>query len=298
MADQTTAVQTDDLPDVPDVSLVDTPIASRSEVEAAQAAEQGTDNAAAGQEQAKTDDTTATSDAKATEATDQKPSDKAADQKPEGEQQTDEQKAQEQTAQQQQGPAQSKEQREAAAAKAWQDRQRVKQNVANKVDEVYGPKTKDQLVKEGLTPEQAEVQALREEVAFNNRKAQIAEMNATLNMEAVNVMNEFPVFNPNRPDEYDENFTKQVQDAYAIAARLQTDENGIVLNAEVPLYDFYQRMANIYSRGATKGSQQGQADMAEMMSRTEPVGSSSSAGVKGEESLEDMEARLGDVAIA
>ena len=291
MADQSTTVPPDDdIPDVPDVSLIDTPIAPKSDAEPP-AADQGKDDAAAAKPDAKPDDKPATGDAKTTEATDQKPEDKATDQKPEDKQQPEQQNAQDQK------PAPTKEEREAAAYKAWQDRQRVKQNVANKVDEVYGPKTKEQLVKEGLTPEQAEVQSLREEVAFNTRKTEIAELNANLQMQAVNVTNDFPMFNPKSPD-YDEDFTKQVQEAYTVAARLQADENGIVLNAEVPLYDFYQRMAGIYSRGATKGSQQGKADMADMMSKTEPVGGSSSAGIKGEESLEEMEERLGDVAIA
>lgn len=284
MAEDTTAVQTDDLPDIEDVSLVDTPIAPKSDAATTeQTADKGTETAAADSDKAaKTDDKAATGDAKTTEATDQK--DKTEGQKPD-----------EQQDQKQEQPAQTKEQREAAAQKAWQERQRTKQAVAQKVTETYAPKSKDEFVKDGLTPEQAEVQALREEMAFNNRRAEIAELNAGLQTQAVNVANDFPVFNP-KSQEYDEAFTKEVQDAYATAARLQTDENGIVLNAEVPLYDFYQKMANIYSRGTARGNQQGQDDMAEMLSKTEPTGGSAALN-QGEESFDELEARLGDVAI-
>lgn len=257
--------------------------APQQAAEQAQAVEQGTEQAAAAPQEAKpADESKPADDAKATEASDQ-----PTGQKPESEQKT----AQDQNAQQQ-----AKEQRNAAAYKAWQERQQRRQAVTNKIDEVYGPKTAEQLEAEGLSKQDSQLQAIREEMLFNEQRTRIAEMNAAMQVEAVNVANDFPVFNEKSP-EYDPDFTAQVQQAYVTASRLQTDENGLVLNAEVPLYDFYQRMANIYSRGTSKGAQQGQAEMAEMMSRTEPIGSSSSTGVKGPETLEDMEERLGDVAI-
>lgn len=257
--------------------------ASQQSAEPAPAADTGTEQAAAPPEEAKPAEEAPKGDAKATEATDQQ----QAGQKPEGEPSQ---------AAQPSAPQQTKEEREAAAAKAWQDRQRTRQAVANKVDEVYGPKSEDQLVAEGLKPEDARLQAIREEMVFNQQRTRIAELNAGMQVEAVNVTNDFPVFNPKSPD-YDEAFAQEVQQAYTTAARVQTDENGIVLNAELPLYDFYQRMANIYNRGTSKGAQQGQADMAEMMSRTEPIGGSSSTVTKGPESLDEMEDRLGNVAI-
>jgi len=193
-------------------------------------------------------------------------------------------------------PAQpSAEERKAIAQREFQNRQRTRSQIAQQLDQAYGPKTEEELVEEGLSRQEAQIQALREEMAFKEQRAQIAEMNASLQSDAVNVISDFSVFNPDSPD-FDPEFSKQVETAYRTAARLQTDDNGIVLNAEVPLYDFYKQMNDIYSRGATKGTQQGAQDTLQMLSRTENPGGSSSAGSSGD-SLEEMEERLGDVRI-
>jgi hypothetical protein len=67
------------------------------------------------------------------------------------------------------------------------------------------------------------------------------------------------------------------------------------MNAEVPLYDFYQRMADIYNRGTSKGNQQGQTEAMQMLSRTENPGGSSST-TQGD-SLQELEDRIGNVVI-
>lgn len=113
--------------------------------------------------------------------------------------------------------------------------------------------------------------------------------------EAVNVVNDYGVFNPKSSD-YDEGFTQEVEQAYKTAARLVTDENGIVTNAEIPLYDFYQRMAKIYERGSSKGSAQGTKAALETLSRVEDTVGGSSSTNKGD-SLADLEERLGNFVI-
>lgn len=185
---------------------------------------------------------------------------------------------------------------EAMAQKRIQERQRTRQAVAQQLDQTYGPKTAEDLQAEGLTPEKAEIQALREEMAYERRKTEVAELNANLQVEAVNVFHDFPMFNPESKD-YDEQFTQEVEQAYQTAARLQTDESGIILNAEVPLYDFYQRMATIYNRGQSRGSESAKQDTLQMLARTENVGGSSSTSGNSGDSLKDLEDRIGDVVI-
>jgi hypothetical protein len=186
--------------------------------------------------------------------------------------------------------------RDRAAREAYLNRQRTRQQVEQQLDQGYGPKTAEEFQDEGLNAAEAQIAALRAEMAYEKQRTQIAEMNAGLQAEAVNVINDFNVFNPKSPD-YDPDFTKEVEAAYKTAARIQTDEEtGIILNAEVPLYPFYQRMARIYTRGAARGGEQAQQQTLQMMSRTEDIGSSSTVS-KGEESLAEMEARLGDAVI-
>lgn len=187
------------------------------------------------------------------------------------------------------------------AARRVQERQQSQRQIAEKLDQVYGPKTADQIqeeleaqgVDEAEANRRAEIQAIREEMQYERQRSTIAELNAGMQSDAVNVMNDFSVFNEKSP-EYDQEFTEQVFKAYNVAARVQSDENGIILNAEVPLYDFYKQMNDIYSRGSSKGSEKGQADAMEMLSRTESPGG---ASVKGSETLEEMGERLANMPI-
>lgn len=196
-----------------------------------------------------------------------------------------------------QTPEEAKAERERAARQSWQERQRTRSQIADQIDQHYAPRTEEQLMEEeGLSETDAKIEAIREEAAYKERRAAIAELNAGMQAEAVNISNDFPIFNPNSP-EYDPEFEKEVEIAYKTAARLQVDENGIITNAEVPLYDFYQRMAGIYSRGASKGAQQGQQDMAAMVGRTENPGGSSSTNGNSSDDLAAMEERLGDVVV-
>lgn len=269
-----TNAQDDDLPDVGDVSLIDnqTPDAPESDKQPSEDAEKPKDGAPA--EDKKPDDKQP--DAKATEATDQAEGDKKPDDGQPAEQTKD-----------------SRAEREAAAAKAWQQRNRTRDDIAQQLDKTYGPKTEQELIEEGMKPEQASVEALRQEIAYRDQRAAIAELNAGMQTEAVNALNDFSIFNPDSPD-YDEEYTKMVQSNYARDSRLQT-ENGIIMHAELPLYDYYQQAANLYTRAAAAGRQSSQADVQQMMSRAENPGGSSSTGSTND--LDELEERLANVSL-
>lgn len=189
------------------------------------------------------------------------------------------------------------------AARRIQERQQTKQQVAQQLDQVYGPKTAEQLAEEyqqqGFDEQearrQAEIQAIREEIQYERQRSTISELNAGMQADAVNAMADFPVFNEKSP-EYDPEFAAMVQSQYQVAARLQTDDNGIILNAEVPLYDFYKTMNDIYARGSSKGASQAQKETLEVLSRTEDAGGGSSTN-KGTETLDELGERLADLPI-
>jgi hypothetical protein len=298
MAEQeTTTVQTDDIDaSIADVSLTDPNVQiGTTQTTDDTAATQGTDDAAATDgKTAQTTDDDAGKDAKTTEAT------ADADKTSQASDDTTTVDKDATTEQQQQTP----DERRQAAAAAWNERQRTRQQVAQQLDNSYGPQTEEQLIEQGLKPEQAAVEALRQDYAYNQERTRIAELNAGLSIEAVEIKNDFPVFDDQSPD-YDPDFTNMVQETYKQAARLQTvtvtDQNGqqreIVSNADVPLYDYYKKMADIYNRGSTKGAQQQQTDVQDMLSRTENPGGSSSTQGPAAGSLEEMEERLGGVVI-
>jgi hypothetical protein len=276
MAEDTTVVSE---PSVDDVSLIDTPIAPKSDDTSGAAASQGTNEAAATDD--KTEDSKSTDDASSTEATDQA----AADATAAGQQDT--------TATQTPEAAQAE--RDRVARDAYIQRQRTRQETEKQLDQFYGPKTQQELIDEGVPPEDARYEALRQEMAYSQQRAQVAELNAGMQAEAVNAVHDFPIFDEKSKD-FDPVFTQEVQAAYLNAARVQVDEHGIVTNAEIPLYDFYKRMADIYSRGASKGAQTGAADMAQMLGRTEDTTGGSTSTGSGD-SLAELEERLGDTVI-
>lgn len=295
--------------DIENVDLTQTDIAAPTASDApAPAADDKPDEGAAADEPAKPADDAAKPDAADTTAKD-KPADPAApaDGKPaeggdkpaEGDQKPADQAA----ADAQKSPEQLREEQQARARMEYQNRQRTRSQIAQQLDQNFGPKTEEDLVQEGMPAEDAKIEALRQDMLYREQRAQISELNAGMQAEAVNVEADFGLFNPKSPD-YDKEYTEMVDAQYKTAARLQTEvvkdaqgrETEIIVNAEVPLYDFYQRMADIYSRGASKGAKVGQQEMQEMLARTENPGGSSSTGNQPG-SIEEMEERLGGVVI-
>ena len=275
MEDTTPTDVTDD--NIPDVSLIDTPDdVTTDSTESGDTAEEAKDDGA----DTKTDeeDSSKSQDADAKEADSSESSE--------------------------QQPSQpNKAERDQAAARAWQERQRNRQQVEKQLDEQYGPKSQEDLIEEGLKPQEAQVEALRQEIAYERQRTQIADLNAGMRTEAAEVMSDMPIFRATNPDgsknpDYDPQFTQMVEQQYKIASRLETDDNGIVLNAEIPLYDYYKSMYDLYQTGTSRGMQQGQQAAQQMMSRTENPGGSSSTNGNQADDLDAMEERLGNVRIA
>ena len=278
MAEDTTLpdVQEDD---IADVSLIDTPDDVTTDTsESGNTAEEATNEGAATQteegEDSKSPDTDAT--------------------KVDSEEESSEQQQQEQP---------SKEERDRAAARAWQERQRNRRQIENQLDETYGPKSAEDLQQEGLDPAQAQIEALRQEMAYREQRTQIAELNAGLIAEASEVMSDMPIFRELNPDgspnpDYDPQFAQFVENQYKMAARLETDDRGNIINAEVPIYDFYKSMYDTRQAAIARGQQIGQQTAQQMLSRTENPGGSSSTNGNQADDLEAMEERLGNVRIA
>lgn len=289
MADQDQSdAQLDD--SIQDVSLLDNTAPStgqdqQTDTSGDTTANEGADEAADTQSKSEQDQAKNDADAKSTEAKDNNGDDSQA---------SDNQNQEDQNGEQQQQP--SKEERDQAARQAWNERQRNRNEVANQLDQFYGPKTKEQLVEEGMDPGDANYEALRQEMAYSQERTRVAELNASMRAEAVEVYHDFPVFDP-KSDQFDEQFAKQVEQQYKTASRIQTDENGIVLSADVSLYQFYEQMNDIYSRGTSRGAQQKQSAVEAMQSRTENPGGSSSTAGPAPGSLEEFEQKYGDVVI-
>ena len=264
-------------PDIEDVSLIDTPIAPATDPASESADESQNQGADTEQDQSDSSGDANNDEAKESPDTNQE----------EGADKTQDEQPQQLT----------KEQRDQAARQAYLERQRNRQQVEQQIDQQFGPSSAEELIAQGVDPQQANVEALRQEIAFSQERARVAELNAGMRAEAVEVFSDFPVFNPQSKD-YDPDFAQMVEVQYKQAARVQTSDDGsIILNAEIPLYDYYQQMATIYNRGTSRGAEVGQQQMADQLSRTETLGGSSSTNGPAPGSLDELEHRLADVPI-
>lgn len=268
--------------DIADVSLIDTPddVATQT-TESGETAEQAENEGAETQTEERQD--SKSPDADATKADSEQ----------------SEQSEQEQKSEQ----PDDKAARDQAAARAWQERQRNRQQVEQRLDETYGPKSQEDLIQEGLPPAEAQVEALRQEIAYKEQRAQIAELNAGMITEATEVMSDMPIYRELNPDgtknpDFDPQFAQFVEQQYKLASRIETDENGNILRADVPLYDFYKSMHDTRQAAIARGQQLGQQSAQQMLSRTENPGGSSSTNGNQADDLDAMEERLANVRIA
>lgn len=180
------------------------------------------------------------------------------------------------------------------AYQAWIDRQRTKNETAAKINDNYSAPTVEQLQDQGYSEQDARIEAKLQEISFAQERARVSELNASMRDEATQVQQQFGIFNPNSPD-YDKDFAEQVGESYKQYAQLQTDDNGIILSANVPLYDYYQQQANLYNRALSRGQQNAQANTQQMVARTENPGGSASNSKRTEDmSQEEFLAQYGD----
>lgn len=281
--DQTpvTSAPVDEMPDIP--LFGDTPAEAASTEATPGETANTTDGAAATEQGNEAKSTTEANVSEATETTTETP--------PASEQSTQENQTTEQA------PVLSREEQRQAAQMAWQQRQRTRNEVAQQIDQAYAPQAAEQLVEEGYSPEAAQIEALRQEMYYERERGRVAELNAGMRAEAVEIFSDFPLFDPKSAD-YNESVANLVQQNYLRDARVQLDDRGIILNADVPIYDYYKQQHEIFNAGASRGATKGQAQVQDMLARTENPGGSNAGSQAAPNSIEEFEARYGDMPIA
>lgn len=181
------------------------------------------------------------------------------EEKPEGEaddKETDEQKAEE--------VAKGAEARKLALQTEIRElvatRNKARADVEAENAKAYRTETPEELVEQGLTPEEAENEALRQEIQMREFNTHVADLNATLNIESLQVMQDFPVFDSDSP-EFDQDLSNRVRDLYQKAAQPQVDQRtGLVTKSNLPPYEFYKAFADTHSSSGQKSRAEGQIE--------------------------------------
>ena len=139
-------------------------------------------------------------------------------------------------------------------------RNEIRKEIADELAKSYRTETPEELEEQGLSPEEAEKEILRQENEMLKFNTHVADLNNTLNIEALQVMQDFPVFDPDSSS-YDKDLADRVRGLYERAAQTQIDEKtGLVISSNLPPYEFYKAFAETHQSSGEKSRVQGQID--------------------------------------
>ena len=143
----------------------------------------------------------------------------------------------------------------------------LKERIEKLHAEVYKPQTAEELVEEGLTPELAEVRALKQELDVNAFNARVVEAQTSISDDAGRVLQDFPIFDPDS-SEYQPDLAADA--AESLERVLVKDPNtGQIIGSHLTPYQIYKPIADAYKRSSLKGQIQGQKATERMLSNVD-----------------------------
>ena len=166
--------------------------------------------------------------------------------------------AEEEPAEPKKGAEARKEQLQSEIRDLVSKRNELRQEITNINAQVYQPASAEQLVDQGYDPAMARVEALEQRTQMAEFNAYVSDLNASLNTEALRVMSDFPVFDPESP-QFDKSLSERAEAVYRQAAQIQIDPNtGLTVQANALPYDIYKAFAETAQSGSQTGAVQGQ----------------------------------------
>ena len=152
-------------------------------------------------------------------------------------------------------------------------RNELRAEVQNLNSHVYRTETKDELVAQGMSEAEAAIEEMKQQNEMKDFNARVTDMNANLNIESLQVLADFPVFDPDS-DQYDADLAARAKAVYQKAAQIQVDpKTGLVVSLNVLPYDIYKAFAETHSGGVASGQVKGQKSTEKMMASAEPKSS-------------------------
>jgi outer membrane murein-binding lipoprotein Lpp len=136
-------------------------------------------------------------------------------------------------------------------------------------NQLYRAQTPEELQEQGYDPAMAEIQALKQERQISDYTNHVTNLTHSVNTEALQVMHDFPVFDPNSP-EYDEGLSNRAEAVYLKAAGIQQDpKSGLITQANVLPYEIYKAFAETQAASAQSGAVKGQQANEKMLARAD-----------------------------
>jgi hypothetical protein len=177
-----------------------------------------------------------------------------------------------------------------------QEKAQTQTEVEKNIDDNYAPQSTDELKQKhldaGRSEFEAEVLAREErrdqEAQLSQARAQLVELNANLNIDALRVIHEFPEFDE-KSKEFDKDFTERARAMYQRVSGTQYDEkSGVVVHTNIKPYEFFKELHDLRTEGMSHAQAAAQrAAEQQMASVASPT---SSPTPQAEPSAEDAQA--------
>jgi len=172
-----------------------------------------------------------------------------------------------------------------------QQQKQVKQQVEQSISQQYQPQQVDELtqhfIDQGYGQFEAEMLARDErrnqEAEINKATTQVAQLNMRFGTEAVQVMHDFPIFDPKSP-EYDKEYAARASKLFESHAGVQKDpQTGMIVAASTTPYNFYKELAEMRGSAQSKAQVVAQKAAEQQMASAAPPSSSVPQTSKSEE---------------
>lgn len=186
-----------------------------------------------------------------------------------------------------------------------QEAKRQRQVLEQQVSETYKPQPVDELtqhyIDQGYDEFQAQVLA-RDEVRtqkeqISEARAEVAELNLQINSEAMQVLHDFPEFDPGTPDKpnplYEKDLAERARARYEQYAKPVIDpRTGLIVQTNLTPYDFFKEEHQTWNSGRAKAEVKAQRNVEEQLASATPPSSSAPIQVKSGNTLPELEKRL------
>jgi hypothetical protein len=170
-------------------------------------------------------------------------------------------------------------------------RNTLKRDVELATYDNYRAATAEQLEQEGMDATEAKIESLRQEQQVAQYTQHVTELNSNLEVESMQVIHDFPVFDKDSP-EYDKDFASKVNEQYMKVSGIQKDpRTGYIVQANVLPHEFYKSYADVYKMSLQRGEVRGKQSAAKENAAAETL---SSGAPKAEKKDPLMEVLLKD----
>lgn len=152
-------------------------------------------------------------------------------------------------------------------------RNALKSEVEKINSQVYQPATEEELQQQGLTPEMAAIESMKQREEMRDFNTQVADAQLTLESESSRVMQDFPMFNP-ESDQFNADLANRGR-ALLNQSLIHDPNSGQVIGSNFSPYQIFETLAAAHQTSAAQGQIKGQKATEQMLASADPSTSSS-----------------------